>query len=234
MLLDMFVKKNKPQEVPASSQCTSEDEITETLASELRTQTWLKDATECVAKVTSNDLDDKDLVRYIKFIILSLVREMQAFYLYRTNIQQDISLRDMLYFPYASEQKKREETFILDEETVIACPWSLSRLLDSMDDVERCGYDSECETTSGTLFKELGLVIITNHNHHPAAAVYEGATKKMVVTGPVISLTDMEEDIYITEDFHFAAADGTPLEKNSDPRFVLATYLGQILGRRNR
>ena len=90
MLLDMFVKKNKPQEVPVSSQCTSEDEITETLARELRTQTWLKDATECVAKVTSNDLDDKDLVRYIKFIILSLVREMQAFYLYRTNIQQDI------------------------------------------------------------------------------------------------------------------------------------------------
>lgn len=42
------------------------------------------------------------------------------------------------------------------------------------------------------------------------------------------------QEFIITEDYHFAASDGTPLEKNSDPRFVLATYLGQILGRRNR
>ena len=231
MLLDIVEKTfNKLQNTVAEHK-SSKEYISETFARELRTPSWLKDAAECVTRVNSYFMDDEKHAQYIKFLIFNLVREMQAFYLFHTNARQDITLRNMLWFPYAFEQQNDEKPFMINDETVITYPWSTSRLLDSMVDIEKYGYNSECETTRGILFKELNLVIITSHNHHPAAAIYSGATKKMTITGPVINLADMTEDIFITADFHFATSNGTALEKDSDPRFVLAAYLGQILGR---
>lgn len=224
-----FSKYNKHKKEKTQKTAQNESDILKMLDSELRAGTWVQDATSCLAVVGSDNYTTDEKKRYIEFIIDGLVREMAGFYAYRTNEIKDIALQSLLYFPYATNQKLKEATFTITSETLIPFPWSPVRIIDSMKDVEEKGYQAECETAKGIFFEELNLVVLNGHNHHVAAAVTKKQTKGIVVRGPIIRFAEVEDNINLTADFHFADSEGKILQECSDPRFVLACYLAQKL-----
>lgn len=226
-----FTEYNKHKKKKTQEAANNESSILKLLDAELRAGTWVQDATSCLAVVGSENYTADEKRRYIEFIIDGLVREMAGFYAYRTNEIKDIVLQSLLYFPYATNQKLKEATFTIINETLIPFPWSPVRIIDSMKDVEERGYQAEFETAKGIFFKDLNLVVLNGHNHHVAAAVTKKQTKGIVVRGPIIRFAEMEYNINLTSDFHFADLEGNVLQQYSDPRFVLACYLVQKLHR---
>lgn len=200
----------------------------ELIAEELRSHTWLKSAHDMLNTAMDDTMDKEQRILFIRSSIRAIVTEIQGFYLARSLAGNDgITLRSLLDYPY---RFGGSQTFTTAGEQVIACTWSLNRLEDSVADIEREGYVSERETAHGVLFKELGMVLITNHNHHPAAVILMGRnTDGIAVSGPVVTMAK-EDRFHFTDDFRFADENGEPLDCVSDPRFVLALRLGQILG----
>lgn len=204
---------------------------TDKVSEELRTPAWLRDAHCTLDKAMDESVSREGRISYIRNSINSLVTEMQKFYLENSLKEEHdgFSLRSLLMaYPYSYGQTYK---FVTSGQQVIACPWSQKKLDNAVQDIEREGYVSSKESTMGTLYKQLNMVLITNHNHHAAAVILLGqSTDGIEITGPIVDLAEAN-DIYVTDDFHFADGKGNQLESKSDPRFVLAVRLGQILGR---
>lgn len=204
---------------------------TDRISEELRTAAWLKNAHQILNKAMDESAEKEERILYIRNEIYALVDDMQKFYL--SNALKEgldgYSLRSLLMaYPYSYGETHK---FMTSGQQVIACPWSQTKLDGAVQDIEREGYVSSKEDTLGTLYKQLNMVLITNHNHHPAAVILLGqSTNGIEITGPVVDIAEAD-DIYVTDDFHFADRQGNQLDSKSDPRFVLAVRLGQILGR---
>lgn len=101
------------------------------------------------------------------------------------------------------------------------------RLVQAIQDINEKGYLSEEEIATGTLYKELNLVITYNHRHHVAAAISRECSDNILFHGPVLSQEIAASPIYATSDFHFADKEGNTIKEHSDPRLVLCCLLAE-------
>lgn len=191
----------------------------------LRNDTWISDAYNCISVLDSNLYSPLEKARYRDFLISALSEEMAGFYTYRAYSEDGSSLLSLVEMPLFIAKTAISETFTSESKHIIVLPDMPKRLVQAIQDIDEKGYLSEEEIATGTLYKELNLVITYNHRHHVAAAISRECSDNILFHGPVLSQEIAASPICATSDFHFADKEGNIIKEHSDPRLVLCCLL---------